>query len=119
MSTVVKSTVPRHKCQVYGGPPSHHLAAIAATIKHHLRANYPGLYLNTPTMVAGLRSYLAATDVDVAYEVAKASLILSSDRSHLVDGVFVPDRMLAALEDSICQAVNDGYEGLWASGDMS
>jgi hypothetical protein len=77
------------------------------------------MYLNSPPMVAGIRSYLAAIGVDVADEVAKARLVLTSDQEHLVNGYFVVDRMMGMLEDAVRQALCDGYRGLWATGDMS
>jgi len=70
-------------------------------------------------MVAGLRSYLFAGGVDVPKEVMKGSLVLSSDRGHLQNGRFDIDRMLGMLNDAVDQALNDGYQGLWATGDMS
>jgi hypothetical protein len=70
-------------------------------------------------MVAGMRCYLAAGGLDVAYEVEKASLILSSDQRHLANGRFDVDRMMCTLEGALEQALNDGYTGLWATGDMT
>jgi hypothetical protein len=70
-------------------------------------------------MVAGVRSYLAADGVDVSQEVDKGSLILSSDRGHLVNGVFDVARMLAMLADAVNDALAHGYAGLWATGDMT
>lgn len=70
-------------------------------------------------MVAGMRSYLAPTGIDVAREVGKGSLVLSSDQRDLVEGAFDVDRMMHTLENGLNQALSDGYEGLWATGDMS
>ena len=71
-------------------------------------------------MVAGMRSYLAAAGVDVAHESANAKLVLSSERHHLADGrQFDVDQMIEALEEALKQALRDGYEGLWATGDMT
>jgi len=66
-----------------------------------------------------MKSYLAAAGVDVAREIAKASLALSSDRGHLVEGRFDVDRMMHTLEDALLQALNQGCTGLWATGDMT
>ena len=70
-------------------------------------------------MVAGLRSYLFAGGVDVPKELMKGSLVLTSETSHLQNGVFNIERMLGMLNDAIVQALNDGYDGLFATGDMS
>jgi hypothetical protein len=112
-------SIPRHQCQIYQGAPSKHLPALAVVTRTKLQQNYRCLYLNSPAMVAGMRSYLAAAGVDVAFELAKASLVLSSDQRHLVAGRFDVDRMIHTLEDALHQALGDGYKGLWATGDMT
>ena len=110
---------PRHQCLIYDGAPSRHLLAIAAVMREKLIHDYRCLYLNSRPMVAGIRSYLAAAGIDVAEEVAKGSLVLSTEQQKSVDGRFDVDQMIASLEDATEQAVKDGYAGLWASGDMT
>ena len=66
-----------------------------------------------------MRSCLWAAGVYVSEEVAKASLILSSEQNHLVDGQFDIDLMIHMLQDQVEQALKDGYRGLWAVGDMT
>ena len=85
----------------------------------NLENNKRCFYLNSPTMVAGMRSYLAATGLDLAREVQRGSLVLSSDESHLIDGQFDIDRMLDLLENAVGEALRDGFSGLWATGDMT
>jgi len=75
--------------------------------------------MNSPAMVAGMRSCLAAEGLDVASEVENGALIFSSDESHLNDGRFDAEAMLSKLRDAVDQATQDGYSGLWASGDMA
>ena len=70
-------------------------------------------------MVAGIRSYLAAAGLDLARELDRGALVLSSDQGHLIDGQFDSDRMLGLLEDAIDEALRDGFSGLWAAGDMT
>ena len=108
-----------HQCLIYQGAPSRQLPALAAVIRQMLAANYRCLYLNSPVMVAGMSSYLAAKGIDVAHEVSKTNLVFSSDQSHLADGGFDVDEMISKLDDAIVQALTDGYKGLWATGDMS
>lgn len=109
----------RHQCLVYDGPPSRHLPAVTAVLRQRLRDNHRCLYMNSAPMVAGIRSYLSAEGVDVRQEIERGSLVLSSEQGHLVEGRFDMGRMLATLEGAINQALIDGYEGLWATGDMS
>lgn len=113
------NTVPRHQCLVYEGSPAPHLPGLAALLRQKLRENYRCLYLNSPPMVAGMRSYLFAAGMDVPKEVTKGGLVLSSDTMHLLNGRFYSDRMLRMLDDAVEEALKDGYRGLWATGDMS
>jgi hypothetical protein len=70
-------------------------------------------------MVAGLRAYLFAGGVDVPLEVKQGSLVLSSDSGHLQNQMFDIDRMLNLLNDAVSKALHEGYDGVWATGDMS
>jgi MEDS: MEthanogen/methylotroph, DcmR Sensory domain len=110
---------PRHHCMIYEGSPSRHLRAMASATREKLRENYRCFYLNSPPMVAGMRSYLAAAGVDVVQESERATLVFSSDREHLLGGSFDVDRLIQSLEDAVDRALNDGYAGLWATGDMT
>lgn len=112
-------SVPRHQCLIYEGAPSKHLTALAAVTRDKLEQNFRCLHLNTQPMLAGLRSYLAAAGVDVAQETEKGSLVLASDQSHLQDENFDVEALIGDLEVALADALNAGYAGLWASGDMS
>jgi hypothetical protein len=92
---------------------------IAAIIKDKLNEGYRCLYLNNPSMVAGMHSALSDMGVNVADEIAKTSLELSSEPVVSVGEKFNGKQMLNKLEASVDQAIMDGYEGLWASGDMT
>jgi hypothetical protein len=111
--------LPRHQCLIYEGAPTKHIGSIAPTIIDKLKTNNRCLYLNSPPMVAGMRSCLSAAGVDVIKETEKGALILSSDQGHLVNGTFDVDRMLALLLNALQEALADGYAALWATGDMT
>lgn len=111
-------TEPRHQCLIYEGPPSQKLTMLTTLIRQKLDEGYRCLYLNSAPMVAGMRSYLAATGVDVVHEMAKGRLVLSSEPASPA-GDFQVDRMLSLLEDALDQALSDGYKGLWATGDIT
>ena len=104
---------------IYGGSPAKHLPGLAALMYGKLKTNRRCLYLNSPTMVAGIRSYLAAAGLDVAHELEKGALVLSSEQSHLTNGRFDVNKMLGTLVDVLNRTLKDGYEGLWATGDMT
>lgn len=110
---------PRHQCLIYTGSPAPHLPGLAALVRQKLNENYRCLYLNSLPMVAGMRSYLFAAGVDVSQEVNKNRLVLLSSTEHLQNGHFDIDRMIRLLDDALNQALIDGYQGLWATGDMS
>jgi hypothetical protein len=109
----------RHECLIYKGSPAQHLPALAALMREKLNERHRCLYLDSPPMVAGLRSYLATTGIDVAREVGNGSLVLSSDQTHLASGRFDADRILQEIEAAVHLALSDGYQGLWATGDMT
>ena len=111
--------IPRHQCLMYRGEPTRQLVGLTLMIRKKLQANYRCLYLNNDAMVAHIRSYLTSSGLNVADAVREKRLILTSDRSHLVDGIFDPVRMMDLLEAAHDDALRDGYAGLWASGDMA
>jgi hypothetical protein len=117
--SLLKDVEPRHQCLIYDGAPSGQLPALAAVIQRKLAEGHRCLYLNSPPMVAGLRSRLVALGVDVMNETAKTRLVLSSNPVTSADGDFDVDLMLQNLEDAVDQALNDGHKGLWATGDMT
>ena len=51
---------------IYEGSQAKHLPGLEQVIREKLRANNRCLYLNSPAMAAGIRSYLAADGLDVA-----------------------------------------------------
>jgi hypothetical protein len=104
---------------MYEGSPAPHLPGLSTLIRQKLDANYRCLFLHSPAMVTGIRSYLFAAGTDVTKEIVKGSLVLSSSTAHLVKGRFIVDRMLGMLEEALHQALHDGYQGLCATGDMS
>ncbi len=113
-------SIPRHQCLLYKGAPSLQLPMLAQLTRQRLELNYRCLYLNSPPMVAGMRSYLAAAGVDVAGETARESLVMSAEQSHLIDGkTFSVDLLMTDLESALDEALKAGYAGLWATGDMT
>jgi len=113
------TSVPRHQCLIYRGAPTAQLASLALMIRKKLQQNYRCLYLNSPEMVAGMYSYLTSSGLNVHQAAVEGRLILSSSQSHLTNGVFDADCMLAMLKEAYDLALKDGYAGLWASGDMA
>jgi hypothetical protein len=109
----------RHQCLIYEGSPSEKLPMIAAILKQKLNEGYRCLYLNNASMVAGMYSTLSGMDINVADEIAKTNLELSSEPLIPDGGKFDSKLMLSKLEMAVDQSIRDGYTGLWASGDMT
>lgn len=109
-----------HQCLVYDGPPTRHLATLARTISDKLARDFRCLCFDTPPMISGLRSYLAAEGVNVASDIAQGRLVLTSERPHLVDGRrFDLARMAGLLSASLDDAMDAGFRGLWCTGDIA
>jgi len=104
---------------IYEGSPAKHLPGMAALIFGKLKDRHRCFYMNSPAMIAGLRTYLAAADVDVTGEIRAGALVLTSDQSQLANGHFDTIGMLGKLVQAVKDARRDGYKGLWASGDMT
>lgn len=109
----------RHQCVIYDAAPAKYLPHVAGVMIGELRQNKRCLYINRPSMVAGIRSHLRAAGIDVNREVRNGSLVLTSDRSHLLNGRFDADHMVRMLAASVSEALREGYRGLFATGDMT
>ncbi len=108
----------RHKCLIYDGDATTQLAVVMPLLRESLAENWRCLYLGSPPMVSMIDDALGTAGIDATREMQRGALRLSSDRSHLVDGVFRPDTMIDALCAEIDDAVGAGFEGLCATGDM-
>jgi hypothetical protein len=113
-------TIPkRHQCMIYEGPPTVQLVRLIPLMLQKLKDHYRCLFLGSPSVVARMQFELSTIGVDVPEETRKGSLVLTSDQSHLSDGIFNPDMMLDMLAEEVERALVDGYKGLWATGDMT
>lgn len=83
-----------------------------------LQDNWRCLYLGDPESVHMVGSALTAKGVNTMRESDRGALIFSSEREHLDGGKFEPSAMIDGLCQMIDEAVADGYNGLWATGDM-
>lgn len=104
---------------MYEGSPANQVPCLGKTLREMLCRNYRCLYLNGEPMLDEMRIYLARTGVDLEGQTRQGSLILSSDRAHLMSGRFDLNSMMEGLDSALGQSLADGYAGLFASGDMS
>jgi signal transduction histidine kinase len=118
MPVDVLAEVSRHKCLIYDGHPSEQLPVVIPFLLDGLQNHWRCVYLGSPEMVRMVNAALMTHGVKPAYETKQGSLILSSDRSHLAQGSFEPRTMIDKLSAMIDSAVQEGFEGLCATGDM-
>jgi len=109
----------RHQCFIFDGAASYGLARMAAALKLSLDKGYRCLYFNSPPMVAAMRAHLVASGIDIASAMVQTSVVLSSEQAHIVDGQFDMHGMLSLVREGVERAVDDGFKGLWAAGDMA
>jgi signal transduction histidine kinase len=83
-----------------------------------LQSNWRCLYLGSPEMVRMVNGALEQRGVHTGSEMKRGALLLSSERGHLKDGVFNAKAMIDGLCELIDDAVRDGFQGLYATGDM-
>ena len=104
---------------VYEGAPEKHLKSIAQTLIARLQENRRCVYLNSPAMISAMHRQMYAEGFNVSDHISRGALIMSSERDHLVDGRFDLTLMLKSLRETLRAARKDGFDGLWASGDMT
>lgn len=107
-----------HACMIYGGSSDRHLPSIAAVMREKLGLGHRCMYFNSPEMISELQWQLTSLGVDVQLELEAGRVVLTSERPHLRDGLFNMEMMLQTLEEAFHGAINNGYAGLWTSGDM-
>jgi len=70
-------------------------------------------------MVVGMRLALGAAGVSVMSEKAAGRLVMTSERNYLIRGRrFELERMMQGLASALQDALDSGFEGLWASGNI-
>ena len=108
-----------HICTLYSTRDEQLVAAIAY-LRGGLSRGERCLYVcceHTPDEFrAGLRE--AGIDVD-AEEARGALLLLTKHDGHLKGGSFDPDKMITMLHGAVKDALDSGFAGLCAAGDMS
>lgn len=105
-----------HACLFYDDP-SISCAITAEYIKAGLRNNEQCLYLADPPAVRALTLRLSE-EIDVERETQRGALLLTSGRDHLVQGQFDVTTMIQFLRKGMEGALNGGFTGLRATGDV-
>lgn len=108
-----------HVCTLFSSPEEQLLAAVEY-IGAGLSRDERCLWVSCERPVAEFRAALKEAGIDVDAEEARGALVLlSRHEGHLQGGCFDPDRMIAMLHQAVKDALDAGFKGLCAGGDMS
>lgn len=108
-----------HVCALYLNPEEQ-LAAAIEYIKDGLARGERCFYVCCEHTLEEFRAALKRGGIDVEHEEARGALLLKTKHDgHLEGGRFDPDKMIALLDAAVKDALNAGFKGLCAAGDMS
>lgn len=108
-----------HVCTLYS-TRDEQLAAAVQYIRAGLSRSERCLYVCCEHTPDEFREGLRNAGIDVAAEEARGALmLLTKHDGHLKGGSFDPDKMISMLHDAVVDALNAGFAGLCAAGDMS
>lgn len=107
-----------HVCALYSDPKDQLVAAIEY-IREGLARNERCLYVCCEHQPIEFRAALTEAGIDVEAEQARGALLLvTKEEGHLKGGVFNPDAMIGMLHEAVRDALDAGFNGLCAAGDM-
>lgn len=107
-----------HICTLYSSPEEQ-LKAAVEYIKAGLARGERCLYICGEHTPEELRVALQAAGADVAAEEGRGALqLVTKFEGHLKGGRFGADKMISLLRQAVQTALDDGFEGLCAAGDM-
>jgi len=107
-----------HICTLYTSPEEQ-LQAAVEYIKAGLARGELCLYVCGEHTPQELRAALRKTGVKVGKEEARGALsLVTKSEAHLKDGHFKPSNMISFLHQAVKDALDAGFNGLCAAGDM-
>lgn len=108
-----------HVCALYSNRDEQ-LAAAIDYLRAGLGRGERCLYVCCEHTPDEFRAGLRAAGIDVDAEEARGALLLMTKHDgHLSGGCFDPDNMISILRDAVKDALEAGFSGLCAAGDMS
>ena len=107
-----------HICTLYTSPEEQ-LKAAVEYIRAGLARGERCLYVCGEHSPQELRAALQASGLDVAAEERRGALeLVTKFGAHLKDGYFAADKMIGMLHQAVKDALDAGFAGLCAAGDM-
>ena len=108
-----------HVCTLFLSPEEQ-LAAAVEYIRGGLGRGERCLYVCGEHSPSKLGEALQGAGIDVAKETKRGALLLiTKEDAHLQGGHFHPDKMITMLEAAVKDALDCGFAGLCAAGDMN
>ena len=108
-----------HVCILFSSPEEQ-LQAAVEYIRGGLSRGERCLWVSGERPVAEFRAALKEAGIHAKAEEARgALLVVSKHEGHLKGGSFDPDRMIAMLHQAVKDALDAGFTGLCAGGDMN
>lgn len=108
-----------HVCTLYSSPEEQ-LSAAIEYIHAGLARGERCLYVCCEHSVRKFRAALQKSGIDVGAEERRGALVIATKESgHLKGGSFDPDAMISLLHAAVKDALDAGFSGLAAAGDMN
>jgi hypothetical protein len=108
-----------HVCTLFS-TPEEQLSAAIEYVRQGLARNERCLYVCGEQTPAQFRFSLTAAGIDVTREEARGAIVLlTKETGHLSGGSFSASRMIGLLKSALESALDDGFDGLCAAGDMT
>jgi PAS domain S-box-containing protein len=108
-----------HLCCLYE-TEGEHRAVLTPFMRQGLERGEKVLYIVDAHSAEVVTGYLRENGLDIEHYLASGQLgILSADDVYMQGGVFDPDAMIALLRSETQRAIDEGYQALRATGEMS
>jgi hypothetical protein len=108
-----------HVCTLFSSPEEQ-LSAAIEYIKGGLARGERCLYVCGEHSIRDFRLALRKAGIDVSAEEKRGALVtVTKESAHLKGGSFDPDKMISLLHAAVKDALDAGFTGLCAAGDMS
>ncbi len=108
-----------HACSIYDTDEEHRIVS-TRFVRQGLERNEKVLYVADARAPGDVLDCLRGGGLDPRPYLETGQLaILTVADAHLRDGAFVPDRMISMLRQECARALEEGYDGLRTTGEMS
>ncbi|WP_457831511.1 MEDS domain-containing protein, partial [Staphylococcus aureus] len=88
------------------------IPALARTLRDNLRTNHRCTFYGSHSMVSAMSNWLKADGLELSQLISTGAVTITAERDYQVDGVFNGTKMISLLEESVEQALADGYAGV-------